>query len=56
MRRLSKKLGDPRRLGMEGDRDLDFECFTELADELPEELRLEWDDPEEPLFERELPL
>lgn len=56
MRRLSRKLGEPRRLGIEGERDFDFECLAELADELPDELRLEWDDLEEPLFERELPL
>lgn len=54
MRRLSRKLGDPRRLGIDGDRDLDFErLFTELAEELADELRL---DRLLDLDDRELPL
>lgn len=42
IRRLSKKLGDPLRLGIDGERDLPFDLFTELAAELGEELRLDW--------------
>lgn len=54
IRRLSKKLGDPLRLGIDGERDLPFDrLFTELAAELAEELRLDWlldrDDLELPL-------
>lgn len=42
IRRLSRKLGDPLRRGMDGERDLLLlRRFTELADELAEELRLE---------------
>ncbi|KAI8038925.1 hypothetical protein M5D96_007628 [Drosophila gunungcola] len=50
MRRLSRKLGEPRRLGMEGDRDPDCEDPEPLPEEeLPELLcdeqleREEWD-------------
>lgn len=56
IRRLSRKLGEPRRRGMEGDREPDCEVPEPLLDELPELLReeqLERDECE-PEREREL--
>lgn len=39
IRRLSRKLGEPRRRGMEGEREPDCEVPEPLLDELPELLR-----------------
>lgn len=56
MRRLSRKLGEPRRRGMEGEREPDCEVPEPLLDELPELLREEQLEREEcePEREREL--
>lgn len=55
IRRLSKKLGDPLRLGIDGERDLLLvrRFTTELTDELADELRLDRLSERE---DRELPL
>ncbi|EDV95903.1 GH15959 [Drosophila grimshawi] len=39
MRRLSRKLGEPRRRGIDGERDPDCDVPEPLLDELPDELR-----------------
>lgn len=39
IRRLSRKLGEPRRRGIEGEREPDCEVPEPLLDELPELLR-----------------
>lgn len=56
MRRLSRKLGEPRRRGMEGEREPDCDVPEPLLDELPELLREEQLEREEcePEREREL--